>query len=76
MRSLRPTDPGRSLRALPVRRRRADRVAWYDISGTADLYKQLPYLVSAGFSGLALIILGSALVSPDATTGWSAGSPS
>ncbi len=36
-------------------------VAWYDISGTANLYEQLPYLVSAGFSGLALIIVGSAL---------------
>ncbi len=37
-------------------------VAWYDISGTANLYEQLPYLVSAGFSGLALIIAGSAFV--------------
>jgi hypothetical protein len=37
-------------------------IAWYDISGTADLYKQMPYLVSAGFTGLALIILGSALI--------------
>ena len=38
-------------------------VAWYDISGTANVYEQLPYLVSAGFSGLGLIIVGSALVS-------------
>ena len=37
-------------------------VAWYDISGTANVYEQLPYLVSAGFSGLALIIVGSALL--------------
>jgi hypothetical protein len=37
-------------------------VAWYDISGTANVYEQMPYLVSAGFSGLALIIVGSALV--------------
>lgn len=37
-------------------------VAWYDISGTANLYEQMPYLVSAGFSGLALIIVGSALL--------------
>ena len=36
-------------------------VAWYDISGTANVYEQMPYLVSAGFSGLALIIVGSAL---------------
>jgi hypothetical protein len=37
-------------------------VAWYDISGTAQLYQQMPYLVSAGFTGLALIMVGSALV--------------
>jgi hypothetical protein len=36
-------------------------VAWYDISGTANVYEQLPYLVSAGFTALALIIVGSAL---------------
>lgn len=42
-------------------------VAWYDISGTATVYEQLPYLVSAGFSGLALIIVGSALVSAGRT---------
>jgi hypothetical protein len=63
MRSLRPNDPwsiaavlclgGGGVLLL---------IAWYDISGTADLYKQLPYLVSAGFTGLALIIVGSALV--------------
>jgi hypothetical protein len=37
-------------------------VAWYDISGTANVYEQLPYLVSAGFAALALIIVGSALL--------------
>jgi hypothetical protein len=37
-------------------------IAWYDISGTAQLYQQMPYLVSAGFTGLALIIIGSALL--------------
>ena len=37
-------------------------VAWYDVSGTANVYEQLPYLVSAGFTGLALIIAGSALL--------------
>ena len=37
-------------------------IAWYDISGTAELYKQMPYLVSAGFTGLGLIVLGSALI--------------
>lgn len=37
-------------------------VAWYDVSGTANVYEQLPYLVSAGFTGLALIIVGSGLL--------------
>lgn len=37
-------------------------VAWYDISGTANLYEQMPYLVSAGFTGLGLILVGSALM--------------
>jgi hypothetical protein len=37
-------------------------VAWYDISGTNQVYEQLPYLVSAGFSGLALVMVGSALL--------------
>jgi hypothetical protein len=37
-------------------------VAWYDISGTNRLYEQMPYLISAGFSGMALVIVGSALL--------------
>lgn len=37
-------------------------VAWYDISGTNQLYEQVPYLVSAGFAGLALVMVGSALL--------------
>ena len=63
MRSLRPNDPwsiaavlclfGGGVLIL---------IAWYDISGTAELYKQMPYLVSAGFTGLALIMVGSALL--------------
>jgi hypothetical protein len=63
MRSLRPSDPW-SIAAILCLFGGAVLlvVAWYDISGTADLYKQMPYLVSAGFSGLALIIVGSALV--------------
>lgn len=63
MRSLRPGDPW-SIAAILCLFGGAVLlvVAWYDISGTADLYKQMPYLVSAGFSGLALIIVGSALV--------------
>jgi hypothetical protein len=63
MRSLRPNDPW-SIAAVLCLSGGAVLIliAWYDISGTADLYKQMPYLVSAGFSGLALIIVGSALV--------------
>ncbi|HEX4017039.1 MAG TPA: hypothetical protein VHX15_09910 [Frankiaceae bacterium] len=63
MRSLRPSDPW-SIAAILCLFGGAVLlvIAWYDISGTADLYKQMPYLVSAGFSGLALIIVGSALV--------------
>ncbi|HEX4432539.1 MAG TPA: hypothetical protein VHZ96_24920 [Frankiaceae bacterium] len=63
MRSLRPSDPW-SIAAILCLFGGAVLlvVAWYDISGTANVYEQLPYLVSAGFSGLALIIVGSALV--------------
>ena len=63
MRSFRPSDPW-SIAAILCLFGGAVLlvVAWYDISGTADLYRQMPYLVSAGFSGLALIIVGSALV--------------
>jgi hypothetical protein len=63
MRSLRPSDPW-SIAAILCLFGGAVLlvVAWYDISGTANLYEQMPYLVSAGFSGLALIIVGSALV--------------
>ncbi len=63
MRSLRPNDPW-SIAAVVCLFGGAVLlvVAWYDISGTANLYEQMPYLVSAGFSGLALIMVGSALV--------------
>jgi hypothetical protein len=63
MKSLRPSDPW-SIAAILCLFGGAVLlvVAWYDISGTANLYEQMPYLVSAGFSGLALIIVGSALV--------------
>jgi hypothetical protein len=63
MRSLRPSDPWSIAAVLCLFAGGVlILIAWYDISGTADLYKQMPYLVSAGFSGLALIIVGSALV--------------
>jgi hypothetical protein len=63
MRSLRPSDPW-TIAAVGCLFGGAVLlvVAWYDVSGTANLYQQLPYLVSAGFSGLALIMVGSALV--------------
>jgi hypothetical protein len=63
MRSLRPSDPW-SIAAILCLFGGAVLlvVAWYDISGTANVYEQMPYLVSAGFSGLALIIVGSSLV--------------
>jgi hypothetical protein len=63
MRSWRPTDPWSIAAVLCLGGGGVlILIAWYDISGTADVYKQLPYLVSAGFTGLALIILGSALI--------------
>jgi hypothetical protein len=63
MRSLRPSDPWTIAAVLCLFGGAVLLVvAWYDISGTANLYEQLPYLVSAGFSGLALIMVGSALV--------------
>jgi hypothetical protein len=63
MRSLRPNDPW-SIAAVLCLAGGAVLllIAWYDISGTANLYQQMPYLVSAGFTGLALIIVGSALL--------------
>ncbi len=63
MRSLRPNDPWSIAAVLCLGGGGVLLViAWYDISGTADLYGQMPYLVSAGFTGLALIIIGSAFV--------------
>lgn len=37
-------------------------VAWFQASGTASVAEQVPYVVSGGLVGLALVILGSALV--------------
>lgn len=36
--------------------------AWYQVSGTSQVYEQVPYAVSGGLSGLALVIIGSALM--------------
>jgi hypothetical protein len=63
MRSLRPNDPWSIAAVLCLAGGGVLLlIAWYDISGTANLYQQMPYLVSAGFTGLALIIVGSALL--------------
>lgn len=37
-------------------------LGWVDASGTADVRRQLQALISGGFGGLALVLLGSALV--------------
>ncbi|WCO66153.1 hypothetical protein PO878_16755 [Iamia majanohamensis] len=37
-------------------------VAWFQASGTASVAEQVPYVVSGGLVGLALVIVGSALV--------------
>jgi hypothetical protein len=36
--------------------------AWYQASGTAKVAEQIPYAISGGLVGLALVIAGSALV--------------
>src|SRR5436305_11848088 len=35
-------------------------VGWYDVSGTANVAFQLPYLVSSALTGLGLIVIGVA----------------
>jgi hypothetical protein len=37
-------------------------LAWGDVAHESQIYKQLPYIVSAGFSGLGLIIAGVTIV--------------
>lgn len=37
-------------------------IAWAQIAGEAEVYLQLPYLVSAGMTGLGLIMVGLTLV--------------
>ncbi|HXH56069.1 hypothetical protein [Iamia sp.] len=36
--------------------------AWYQASGTPSVAEQIPYAISGGLTGLALVIIGSALV--------------
>jgi hypothetical protein len=40
-------------------------LAWYGVSGQSITAKQLPYLVSGGLTGLALIIVAAALLTTD-----------
>ena len=37
-------------------------VAWFQIAGTAEVWKQMPYLASGGVGGAALIAIGITLV--------------
>lgn len=37
-------------------------VAWGQVAGEADVYRQIPYLVSAGMVGLAVVMVGLAIV--------------
>lgn len=36
--------------------------AWYQVSGTRNVGLQMPYAVSGGLLGLALVVLGSAVI--------------
>lgn len=36
-------------------------IAWYGVAGSGLVFEQLPYVVSGGIGGLALVIVGSAL---------------
>ena len=37
-------------------------VAWFQIAGTAEVWKQLPYVASGGIGGAALIAIGLTLI--------------
>jgi hypothetical protein len=37
-------------------------IAWGDVAGESLVYRQLPYLVSAGLSGLGLVLVGLTLI--------------
>jgi hypothetical protein len=40
-------------------------LGWYGVSGTAVPAKQLPYLVSGGLTGVALVVLAAAVLAAD-----------
>jgi hypothetical protein len=37
-------------------------IAWAQIAGEDQVYRQLPYLASAGLTGLGLIVLGATVI--------------
>src|SRR5207253_2853861 len=37
-------------------------VAWGQVAGEAQVYRQLPYLVSAGLTGLGLVMVGLTVI--------------
>lgn len=37
-------------------------IAWSQVAGETQVYRQLPYLVSAGLTGLGLIMVGVTLI--------------
>jgi hypothetical protein len=39
---------------------------WFGASGTRDVSDQIPYLISGGLFGLALVVLGAALLATQA----------
>lgn len=41
-------------------------VAWSQVAGETEVYLQLPYLVSAGMTGLGLIMVGLTLINVSA----------
>jgi hypothetical protein len=41
-------------------------IAWSQVAGETEVYLQLPYLVSAGMTGLGLIMVGLTLVNVSA----------
>ena len=47
--------------ALPVLGLILIGVAWYSASGTANVAEQVPYLISGGIVGLALVLIGIGL---------------
>jgi hypothetical protein len=40
-------------------------VGWYDVSGEADVGRQMPYLVSASLPGAALLVCGAVLIAAE-----------